>query len=186
MAHLTRLPGVPLLVTLCISCGASPDPQNVTTPPPTTTQSAPETTEYNATFLRAVDGDTVAVLLEPDGVEARVRPPGIDAPERGDCGYRQATQYVAAQIPNGWAVSLVPEPGGDDKDRYGRLLRYVRYAPTNGGPIRDLSWVVVEAGWAVSYDRYPVSATPALEALEEQARTAGRGQWAPVAAGGCQ
>jgi endonuclease YncB( thermonuclease family) len=61
----------------------------------------------------------------------------------------------------------------------------VRYAPTDGGPIRDLSWDVVLTGWAVSYNRYPVSATPALEALEEQARTAGRGQWAPAAAGGC-
>ena len=156
--------------------------------PESTTSAAPIAvpTDERANVVRAVDGDTLVLLLEPDGAEVRVRPFAIDAPERGECGYQEARAYVDSQLPPGSvAVVLVGEVGQPNTDRYGRLLRYVRYAPPGGGPLRDLSLAVVVAGWAEHYDRYPVSASPAIVAAEELARVERRGQWAPVSAGGC-
>ena len=164
-------------------------PESATAPaaPESTAATAPVAvpTDERASIVRAVDGDTLVALLEPDGADVRIRLFAIDSPERGDCGYREARAYVDSQLPVGTAVVLVREPGQPDRDRYGRLLRYVRYAPPGGGPLRDLSLAVVVAGWAEHYDRYPVSASPAIVAAEELARVERRGQWAPVSAGGC-
>ena len=166
---------------------AAPESTTASATPEPTTATAPIAvpTDERASTVRAVDGDTLVALLEPDGAEIRIRPFAIDAPERGDCGYREARAYVDSQLPVGTAVVLVREAGQRDRDVYGRLLRYVRYAPPDGGPVRDLSLAVVAAGWAEHYDRYPVIASPAIKAAEELARNEKFGQWAPVSAGGC-
>ncbi len=73
-----------------------------------------------------VDGDTMTVR----GL-GRVRLVGVDAPERGACGSDQATARLRGLV-LGRAVSLVPD-GRDDRDRYGRLLRYVEVGGVDAG-----------------------------------------------------
>lgn len=72
--------------------------------------------------LRVVDGDTVHVLVE--GRDETVRLIGINAPETDQCWGSEATQ-AAARLLDGATVTLVADPTQADRDRYGRLLRYV-------------------------------------------------------------
>lgn len=73
---------------------------------------------------RVVDGDTVVV-----STGATVRLLGIDTPERGQCGYREATENMR-RLTQGKAVTLT---GGTTKDRYGRLVRYVGAGRVDAG-----------------------------------------------------
>lgn len=82
-----------------------------------------------------VDGDTVDVA----GV-GRVRVIGIDTPERGECGFDEASDAVSTLV-LGETVTLVPG-AADDTDRYGRLLRYVEVDET------DVGLELLEAGLA--------------------------------------
>lgn len=84
---------------------------------PTTKAPAPAATAVKVT--QVVDGDTVKVSSGQT-----VRLIGIDTPERGQCGSADATGSLELFV-NGKAVTLIAVAGRDDKDRYGRLLRYV-------------------------------------------------------------
>jgi endonuclease YncB( thermonuclease family) len=87
-----------------------------------------------------VDGDTIAMS---DG--STVRLIGIDTPERGECGFDEASA-VLGQLITGQSVTLVPG-ARDDVDRYGRLLRYVE---VNG---IDADLMMIESGRAIArYD----------------------------------
>jgi endonuclease YncB( thermonuclease family) len=91
-----------------------------------------------------VDGDTLDVRAS-DGTQERVRVIGIDTPERGECGYGEAA-IALADLVIGRQVTLVPG-ARDDRDRYGRLLRYVDVESTDAG------LVLVELGLAIArYD----------------------------------
>jgi endonuclease YncB( thermonuclease family) len=88
---------------------------------------------------RVVDGDTVEL---GDGRSVRVV--GIDAPERGECGFDAATANMQRLV-LGERVRLTVSD--EDTDRYGRLLRYVDV----GG--RDAGLAQINAGLAVArYD----------------------------------
>ncbi|MCL2381233.1 MAG: thermonuclease family protein [Treponema sp.] len=77
-----------------------------------------------ATVLRVIDGDTIELA----GGE-RVRFIGIDAPETGEPGADEATRFVR-ELVQGRTVWL--EADGADRDRFGRLRRYVWIQqPTN-------------------------------------------------------
>ena len=84
---------------------------------------------------KVVDGDTIWV----DGA-GKVRVIGIDTPERGQCGFGPATSNLKGLV-LGREVTLSGD-GRDDRDRYGRLLRYV---DVNGV---DAGLAQVEAGLA--------------------------------------
>lgn len=71
---------------------------------------------------RIIDGDTIEVS-SPDGARERVRLIGIDTPERGECGFDAATDRMR-QMVQGRNVTLTPG-ARSDRDRFGRLLRYV-------------------------------------------------------------
>jgi len=71
---------------------------------------------------RIIDGDTIDVLMSNGDVE-RVRFIGVDAPERGEVGFDEATNFVANLIPRGTIIWL--ESVGNDRDRFGRLRRYI-------------------------------------------------------------
>lgn len=101
------------------------------------------------TVSHVVDGDT----LDVEGV-GRIRLIGIDAPERGECGYDSATAAISVLV-LGREVTLVPG-ATDDADRYGRLLRYVDRAEGDAG------LALIEDGWAIArydsrdgYGRHP-------------------------------
>lgn len=65
-----------------------------------------------------IDGDTIDV-----DTGERVRLIGVDTPERGRCGAKEATLTTISLVANK-AVVLIPG-ARTDKDRYGRILRYV-------------------------------------------------------------
>jgi len=95
-----------------------------------------------ATVTGIVDGDTVDTSL------GRVRVIGIDTPERGECGYQEATDHAARVAPVGTGVTLVSPGGKDSTDRYDRLLRYVVAADGS-----DLGLEQISSGHAIArYD----------------------------------
>ena len=83
-----------------------------------------------AFVYRVIDGDT---LVLTDG--ERVRLIGVDAPEMGffggtyEAGATEATEFVRELLPQGTQVRL--ESVGADRDRFGRLRRYVWLIPTD-------------------------------------------------------
>jgi micrococcal nuclease len=79
-------------------------------------QTQPDLTE--AVVLRVIDGDTIVLTCGE-----RVRLIGIDAPERGEPGADEATQFVIER--GGRGVTVWLEADGADRDRFGRLRRYV-------------------------------------------------------------
>ena len=118
-----------------------------------------------ALVVRVVDGDTVELA---DG--SRVRYLGIDTPEFGQYYADEATARNR-ELVEGKVVEL--QSGKQDKDEYGRLLRYV-YA---GGVFVNAE--LVAQGYAKAYifdpdDRY----SQVLVQLEQYAKTRQRGLWA--------
>jgi micrococcal nuclease len=121
-----------------------------------------------ATLVRVVDGDTIVVDI--DGVEERVRFFGIDAPERGEDCFDEATERVEELLDD--HVLLLPDVRG--RDRFDRLLRYV-YTPDG----LSLDSVLVAEGLAEAWRR-DGDLRDAIVALEEMAVRAGEGcLWAP-------
>jgi endonuclease YncB( thermonuclease family) len=88
---------------------------------------------------RVVDGDTIEL-----GNGETVRLAGIDTPEVGECGYETATNDLADLV-LGKRVRLAMS--GEDRDSYGRLLRYVDVGR------RDAGLQLIESGRAIAaYD----------------------------------
>jgi endonuclease YncB( thermonuclease family) len=80
-----------------------------------------ERTAATGIVARVNDSDTLTLA---DG--GKVRLLQIDAPElTTDCYGRAALRTLDELAPAGTRVRLVPDPALDDRDRYGRLLRYV-------------------------------------------------------------
>ena len=98
----------------------------------------------NYIVKRVVDGDTFELDgKDENGKYLRVRLLGIDTPEKWQSGKLDkdaertgrdkktiqklgelASDYVKKLV-EGKRVNLVPEPKYEDKDKYGRLLRYI-------------------------------------------------------------
>lgn len=116
-----------------------------------------------AAVTNIVDGDTLDVVI--DGREERVRLFGVDTTERGEHCYREA----AARLEQLAGAEVLLAPDARDRDRYGRLLRYV-YRPD--GLSIDAQLIAEGLGTAWRDDgrlRF------ALIELEERARRDGRG-----------
>lgn len=129
--------------------GAAAIPGATDPPSSETQQPSPEPAAGEQTVFRSmVDGDTIRTDL------GTVRLIGIDTPERGECGYADASAAVRSLLAAGDSVTLTLPPGQRDTDRYQRLLRYVHTDDTT-----DLGLAQLEAGHAVarydSTDGYP-------------------------------
>lgn len=123
--------------------------------------------------VNVVDGDTLDVVM-PDGRAERVRLIGIDTPERGEPGYREATQAHAALL----SAPLRLARDVNDRDRYGRLLRYALAADG-----RSVSHELIRQGWARTLTIPPdVRCADELVALQREAQAAGRALWAQAGA----
>ena len=89
-------------------------------------QAAAERAAATWTVTAVVDGDTVDV--RQGELTDRVRVIGIDTPERGECGYEQATDVLAGHV---LRQDVVLVPGArDDRDSYDRVLRSSTGPPT--------------------------------------------------------
>lgn len=83
--------------------------------------------------VKVVDGDTLDVRLA-SGVE-RVRVIGLDTPEIGECGFREASAGLRNLVA-GTTVTRERDPTQDNRDRYGRLVRHVRMAGGDSAAVR--------------------------------------------------
>ena len=124
---------------------------------------------------RIADGDTLRLT---DG--RRIRLVQIDAPEPGsECFGNEAARSLAELAPPGSEVELERDPALDDRDRFGRLLRYV------GSEGENVNLALVERGAAAPYFFRGERGRHADELLEaaEAARADERGLWGscPVA-----
>lgn len=124
-------------------------------PPPTAT---------SARIVRILDGDTVEALLE-DKTRLRVRLEAIDAPERGQAFSARSSETLAELV---FGKDVKIDQTG--KDRYGRTLAWLHVDGKN------VNEEMVRNGLAWHYRRY--SKSPALQAIEDEAKMARRGLWA--------
>ena len=128
-----------------------------------------------ARVTRVVDGDTITITL--DGRRERVRLIGIDAPEvshdgtPSDCYGRAATRLLR-QLADDRTVEV--RPGREQRDRYGRLLAYVKVR----GAADDLQTMLLREGAARTLEIFPNTANAARYAeLAAAARAQRRGLW---------
>jgi micrococcal nuclease len=116
------------------------------------------------TVVRVIDGDTIVI----DGGD-HVRYIGIDSPETDEFYYSEASQ-LNTDLVAGKKVRL--ESDVTDKDKYGRLLRYVYV----GDIFVNAEMVRQGCAWSTAYPpdvKYQVY----LEAMEKEARESERGFW---------
>jgi micrococcal nuclease len=123
-----------------------------------------------ATVARVNDGDTLTLVSGE-----RVRLVQIDAPElgEGECYAREARHELERLAPPRARVELESDPRLDDRDRFGRLLRYVHAGSVN------VNVELVRRGAATPYFRSGdegVHADDLLDAAAD-ARRDGLGMW---------
>ncbi|MCS6888630.1 MAG: thermonuclease family protein [Chloroflexus sp.] len=145
--------------------GASP---TAAKPPATPTACLEGLTWEPATLLRVIDGDTIEVRI--NGSEERVRYIGVDTPERGHPWFDEATQANRRLVEEGqlWLARDVSE-----RDRYGRLLRYV----IAGNQFVNLTLVEQGLAQVVTYPP-DVRCVETYLTAQQQARANGIGLWA--------
>jgi len=117
-----------------------PSPQAAAEEPSATPKPTPSRRPVRPFVVtRVVDGDTLEL-----GNGEHVRVVGIDTPEEGQCGYEAATAHMERLV-LGERVRLTISD--EDRDGYGRLLRYVDVAG------RDAGLAQIRAGFAIArYD----------------------------------
>ena len=130
---------------------------------------------YTVTHVN--DGDTI-IVRQADGREETVRLLGVDTPEVKDprkpvqCFGEAASAHTKAAIAIGSGVRLAPDPEDTDRDKYGRLLRYV-YLPD--GTLYNAQ--LIQYGYGFAYTVFPLTKLDDFKALEIEARTNNRGLW---------
>lgn len=122
-----------------------------------------------------VDGDTIAINM--DGAVEKVRFIGVDTPETHkpntpvQCYGPAAASYTASIIGH-QRVRLVADSLSTDRDRYGRLLRYV-YLPDG----TNLNEQLIKTGHAFYYPYFPFSSSDKFSADQSAAKASGLGLW---------
>ncbi|MBU0708808.1 thermonuclease family protein [Patescibacteria group bacterium] len=161
----------------------TPTPTNA--PAPATPQMSPTPipteikTDNKQTFrvVKVVDGDTIAVDI--NGVTESIRLIGIDTPETVDP--RKPVQCFGVEASNkaksvldGKVVTLESDSTQGDRDKYGRLLRYVFLE--DGTHFNKL--MIIE-GYAFEYTyQLPYKYQNEFKQAEIEARETKRGLWA--------
>ena len=105
---------------------------------------------YYAEVVRWVDGDTVDLKVELGfhlTTESRFRLYGIDTPERGRPGYKEAIEFVNTLAPVGTLVLIESHP---PQDKYGRYLTRVYPIVTIHQAV-EVGSTLISAGLAVAY-----------------------------------
>ncbi len=122
-----------------------------------------------------VDGDTIAVDM--NGKSEKIRFIGVDTPETHDP--RKAVQcfgQVAAAFTKDLIgsnnVRLETDPTNTNRDRYGRLLRYV-YLPSN----KLVNAEIIKQGYGFAYTGFPFTKSDEFIRYQAEAREQKRGLW---------
>lgn len=143
-------------------------------PGPASPAAALET--LRATVTAVYDGDTIKVRLAGRADE-RVRLIGVDSPELDDARERiRLMAFLAKRFAFSRLYQAQVEllPGPEKRDKYGRLLAFVRLAD---GELFNMT--LVREGYAFAYLKFPFDESwkKELKAAETEARQAGRGLW---------
>jgi micrococcal nuclease len=127
------------------------------------------------TINHFVDGDTIAVNM--NGTKETVRFIGVDTPETHkpntpvQCYGVAAAAYTKNTIGKG-SVRLEADPLNTDRDRYGRLLRYV-YLQDG----RLMNKLLIQNGYGFYYPYFPFSKKAEFNAAEKVAMANHTGLW---------
>lgn len=125
---------------------------------------------------KVVDGDTIEVAMA--GQTEKIRMIGIDTPETHkpdtpvQCFGSEASDF-AHQTLNGKSVRLEADTKSDNRDRYGRLLRYVYLQ--DGTLFEEL---IITHGYGFAYTSFPFDKSAIFTALQQTAQTRKAGLWA--------
>jgi len=137
----------------------------------------PTTALVNATVTKVIDGDTFEVSMS--GKLAKVRVIGINTPETVDprkkveCFGVEASEK-AKEILTDKTVQLENDTTQTDKDKYGRLLRYVKLPDTS-----DFGNLMIQEGYAYEYTYDTVYKKQTLyKGAQTKAELAKLGLWA--------
>lgn len=122
-----------------------------------------------------VDGDTIAVDM--NGHAEKIRFIGVDTPETHkpntpvQCYGPAAAAFTKATIGKE-RVRLVSDSLSTNRDRYGRLLRYV-YLPDG----TNLNELLIQGGHGFYYPYFPFSKSEQFNAAERAAMAEHKGLW---------
>jgi micrococcal nuclease len=138
--------------------------------------------EVGGRVVRVIDGDTIRVRLDSPAEWRTVRYIGVDTPETVkpnepvQCFGKAASEFNRRLV-EGRRVRLVL--GRERRDRYGRLLAYVR---VQGGPLVEDE--LLRGGYARTLTIPPNDDRAGhFAALERTARGQRRGRWGACGAG---
>lgn len=121
------------------------------------------------------DGDTIQVDM--NGKLETIRFVGVDTPETHDprkqvqCFGKSASEYTKNLIGHN-PVRLEADPLSSNRDRYGRLLRYV-YLPD----ARLVQAEIIKNGYGFAYTSFPFTKSAEFKKYQDEAMQAKRGLW---------
>lgn len=176
LATLTILIGGKLTSTQLASKGIDIQPMTDVGHPPFSTDSGYEF----FTVIRIVDGDTIVINM--NGTQEKIRLLGVDTPESVDprkpvqCFGKEATLFTKDLL-EGKHVRLESDSTQGNRDKYGRLLRYV-FLPD--GTFINRSIIAEGYGHEYTY-RTPYLYRDEFKTTERFARELQKGLWSPVA-----
>jgi len=78
----------------------------------------------NNTVINVIDGDTFEYIDTTSNEIVKVRLLCVDTPEKGETGYEEAKEYLSSLI---LGQKVILKSSVNDKDDYGRALRYVYF-----------------------------------------------------------
>jgi endonuclease YncB( thermonuclease family) len=107
--------------------------------------------EIRATIGRVIDGDTIDICIGASCI--RVRLCGIDAPERGEHGYREATEALRS-LASREQVLCIPVGQGSVCDGRSRATSYSRLVAQCFVGELDVAGALVEQGLACDWARF--------------------------------
>ena len=174
---LTAVPTFTLEATIIPSATLPPEPTATNTQvsfsiPVTGASCLPNNPAQTGKVVQVVDGDTIKVLLDQDGLTYSVRYIGMDTPEDTSQVEQFGPQATAKNMELVYdrRVTLIKDVS--ETDRYGRLLRYV---------IVDnifVNYELVAQGYANTVSYPPdVSCIPLFQEAERQASASQLGLW---------
>jgi micrococcal nuclease len=146
---------------------------------PSVTPTKPATQQiYQVTHV--IDGDTIQVQI--NGITETVRLIGVDTPETVDprkpvqC-YGPEASAETKRLLEGKQVTLEADPSQGDRDKYGRLLRYVYWFTDDGYLLVNDALIYYGFGREYTYDQ-PYEYQKLFKASQESAQANKRGLWA--------
>ncbi len=147
------------------------------------TDASPQTAPSFFAVKKVVDGDTFDVDI--DGSVERIRVVGINTPETVDprksveCFGKESSEK-AHQLLEGRRVRLEADASQDDRDKYGRLLRFVFLEDGT-----DYGLKMIGDGYAYEYTYdIPYKFQKEYKAAEKSAKDNGLGLWAAATCAG--